>query len=144
MAININRVILAGNLTKDPDLRYLPSGTAVTVLRIAVNRRFKGRSGDVDETCFVDVKVYGKQAESCGEYLSKGRNVYVEGYLRLEQWDAEGGRRSKHVVVADRVQFLGFGKDKVESGKVESEKVVTPDVSDVPVEGEEEDDDFPF
>ena len=144
MAVNINRVILAGNLTKDPELRYLPNGTAVTVLRIAVNRRFKGRSGDVDETCFVDVKVYGKQAESCGEYLSKGRNVLVEGRLRLEEWNTEGGRRSKHVVVADRVQFLGFGRDLVEGKKVESEKVVTPDVSDVPVEGEEEDDDFPF
>jgi len=144
MAVNINRVILAGNLTKDPELRYLPNGTAVTVLRIAVNRRFKGRSGDVDETCFVDVKVYGKQAENCGEYLSKGRNVLVEGRLRLEEWNTEGGRRSKHVVVADRVQFLGFGRDLVEGKKVESEKVVTPDVSDVPVEGEEEDDDFPF
>ena len=144
MAININRVILAGNLTRDPDLRYLPSGTPVTVLRIAVNRRFKGRSGDVDETCFVDVKVYGKQAENCGEYLSKGRNVLVEGRLRLEEWNTEGGRRSKHVVVADRVQFLGFGRDSVEGEKIESEKVVTPDVSDVPVEGEEEDDDFPF
>ncbi len=136
MAININRVILAGNLTRDPDVRYLPSGTPVTSFRLAVNRRFKGRSGDVDETCFIDVKVYGKQAESCGEFLSKGRNVLVEGYLRLEQWDSEGGKRSKHVVVADRVQFLGFAKEK------EEEEVVAPDVSDVPVE--DDDDDFPF
>jgi len=136
VAININRVILAGNLTRDPDVRYLPSGTPVTSFRLAVNRRFKGRSGDVDETCFIDVKVYGKQAESCGEFLSKGRNVLVEGYLRLEQWDSEGGKRSKHVVVADRVQFLGFAKEK------EEEEVVAPDVSDVPVE--DDDDDFPF
>ena len=137
MAININRVILAGNLTRDPDVRYLPSGTPVTSFRLAVNRRFKGKSGDVDETCFIDVKVYGKQAESCGEFLSKGRNVLVEGYLRLEQWDSEGGKRSKHVVVADRVQFLGFAKEKEEE-----EVVSSPDVSDVPVE--DEDDDFPF
>lgn len=137
MAINVNRVILAGNLTRDPDVRYLPSGTPVANFRIAVNRRYKGKSGDVDETCFVDVKVYGKQAESCGEYLSKGRNVLVEGYLRLEQWDSEGGKRSKHVVVADRVQFLGFGKEK-------GEEVATPDVSDVPAESEEDEDDFPF
>lgn len=136
MAININRVILAGNLTRDPDVRYLPSGTPVTSFRLAVNRRFKGKSGDVDETCFIDVKVYGKQAESCGEFLSKGRNVLVEGYLRLEQWDSEGGKRSKHVVVADRVQFLGFVKEK------EEEEVVAPDVSDVPVE--DDDEDFPF
>lgn len=136
MAININRVILAGNLTRDPDVRYLPSGTPVTSFRLAVNRRFKGKSGDVDETCFIDVKVYGKQAESCGEFLSKGRNVLVEGYLRLEQWDSEGGKRSKHVVVADRVQFLGFVKEKKE------EEVVAPDVSDVPVE--DDDEDFPF
>lgn len=138
MAININRVILAGNLTKDPDVRYLPSGTPVTSFRLAVNRRFKGKSGDVDETCFVDVKVYGRQAESCGEFLSKGRNVLVEGYLRLEQWDSEGGKRSKHVVVADRVQFLGFTKEK----EKEEEGVVSPDVSDVPVE--DDDEDFPF
>ncbi len=137
MAININRVILAGNLTRDPDVRYLPSGTPVTSFRLAVNRRFKGKSGDVDETCFIDVKVYGKQAESCGEFLSKGRNVLGEGYLRLEQWDSEGGKRSKHVVVADRVQFLGFAKEKEEE-----EVVSSPDVSDVPVE--DEDDDFPF
>ncbi len=135
MAININKVILAGNLTKDPDVRYLPSGTPVTSFRLAVNRRFKGKSGDVDETCFIDVKVYGKQAESCGEFLSKGRNVLVEGYLRFEQWDSEGGKRSKHVVVADRVQFLGFAKEK-------EEEVVAPDVSDVPVE--DDDEDFPF
>ncbi|HDD52668.1 MAG TPA: single-stranded DNA-binding protein [Thermosulfidibacter takaii] len=134
--MNINRVILAGNLTRDPDVRYLPSGTPVTSFRLAVNRRFKGKSGDVDETCFIDVKVYGKQAESCGEFLSKGRNVLVEGYLRLEQWDSEGGKRSKHVVVADRVQFLGFVKEKKE------EEVVAPDVSDVPVE--DDDEDFPF
>jgi len=138
VAININRVILAGNLTKDPDVRYLPSGTPVTSFRLAVNRRFKGKSGDVDETCFVDVKVYGRQAESCGEFLSKGRNVLVEGYLRLEQWDSEGGKRSKHVVVADRVQFLGFTKEK----EKEEEGVVSPDVSDVPVE--DDDEDFPF
>ncbi len=138
LAININRVILAGNLTKDPDVRYLPSGTPVTAFRMAVNRRFKGKSGDVDETCFIDVKVYGRQAENCGEYLSKGRNVLVEGYLRLEEWDSEGGKRSKHVVVADRVQFLGFGKER------EDEKVVAPDVSDVPIGDEGEDDDFPF
>ncbi len=136
MAININRVILAGNLTKDPDVRYLPSGTPVTSFRLAVNRRFKAKSGDVDETCYIDVKVYGKQAESCGEFLFKGRNVLVEGYLRLEQWDSEGGKRSKHVVVADRVQFLGFAKEKGDEG------VVAPDVSDVPVE--DDDDDFPF
>ena len=94
MAININKVILAGNLTRDPEVRYLPSGTPVTSFRLAVNRRFKGKSGDVDETCYVDVKVYGKQAESCGEYLSKGRNAMVEGYLKLEQWDSEGGKKT--------------------------------------------------
>ena len=134
MAININKVILAGNLTKDPELRYLPSGTAVTSFRMAVNRRFKGRSGDiVDETCFIDVKVYGKQAESCGEYLSKGRNVLVEGYLKLEEWESEAGKRSKHIIVADRVQFLDFAKEK--------EEIVSPDISDLEPEEEEE---FPF
>ncbi len=134
MAVYINKVFLAGNLTKDPELRYMPSGTPVTNFRIAVNRRYKSRSGDdVEETCFIDVVVYGKMAEVCNEYLSKGRNVLVEGRLRFDTWETDTGKRSKHVVVADAVKFLGGREDK--------EEIVKPDVSEVDVE---DDDEFPF
>ncbi len=134
MAVFINKVFLAGNLTRDPELRYMPSGMPVANFRLAVNRRYRNKSGEeVEETCFIDVVVYGKMAEVCNEYLSKGRNVLVEGRLRLETWETDAGKRSKHVVVADTVKFLG--------GRDVKEDVVKPDVSDVELE---EDDEFPF
>ena len=132
--VYINKVFLAGNLTRDPEMRYMPSGVAVTTFRLAVNRRYRNKSGEeVEEVCFIDVVVYGKMAEVCNEYLSKGRNVLVEGRLRLETWETDVGKRSKHVVVADTVKFLG--------GKAEREDLVKPDLSDVDLEA---DDDFPF
>ncbi len=134
MPVYINKVFLAGNLTKDPEMRYMPSGTPVTTFRLAVNRRFRNKNGEeVDETCFIDVVVYGKTAEVCNEYLSKGRNVLVEGRLRFETWETDAGRRSRHVVVADSVKFLG--------GREEKEEIVKPDISDIDLE---EDDEFPF
>ena len=134
MPVYINKVFLAGNLTKDPEMRYMPSGTPVTTFRLAVNRRFRNKNGEeVDETCFIDVVVYGKIAEVCNEYLSKGRNVLVEGRLRFETWETDAGRRSRHVVVADSVKFLG--------GREEKEDIVKPDISDIDLE---EDDEFPF
>jgi len=108
MPVYINKVFLAGNLTKDPEMRHMPSGTPVTTFRMAVNRRFRNRSGEeVDDTCFIDVVVYGRLAEVCNEYLQKGRNVLVEGRLRFETWDTDAGKRSRHVVVAENVTFLG-------------------------------------
>lgn len=105
--VYINKVFLAGNLTKDPEMRYMPSGSPVTNFRLAVNRRFRNRNGEeVEEVCFIDVVVYGRMAEICNEYLSKGRNVLVEGRLRYETWETDVGRRSKHVVVADSVKFF--------------------------------------
>ncbi len=134
MPVFINRVFLAGNLTKDPELRYMPSGMPVANLRLAVNRRYRNKSGEeAEETCFIDVVVYGKMAEVCNEYLSKGRNILVEGRLRLETWETDAGRRSKHVVVADNITFLG--------GAQEKEGIVKPDVSGIELE---EDDEFPF
>ena len=80
MALNYNKVIIAGNLTKDPELRYLPSGTAVANMRLATTRRYRGKTGDmVDEVCFIDIQVFGRQAETCGEYLKRGSNILVEG-----------------------------------------------------------------
>jgi single-strand DNA-binding protein len=106
--VSLNRVLLIGNLTKDPELRYTPSGTPVANLRLAVNSSFKSQSGErKEETCFVTIVVWSKQAEICQQYLKKGRSVYVEGRLIYRQWEAEGKTRSVMEVRADRVQFLG-------------------------------------
>ncbi len=106
--VNLNRVLLIGNLTKDPELRYTPSGTAVANLRLAVNSSFKDQAGQrKEETCFVTVVVWSKQAEICNQYLKKGRPVFIEGRLIYRSWEAEGKTRSTMEVRADRVQFLG-------------------------------------
>src|SRR3989338_7470151 len=106
--MSLNRVLLIGNLTKDPELRYIPSGTAVANLRLAVNSSFKDQTGQrKEETCFVTVVVWSKQAEICNQYLKKGRPVFVEGRLIYRSWEAEGKTRSTMEVRADRVQFLG-------------------------------------
>ncbi|MBI4341550.1 MAG: single-stranded DNA-binding protein [Candidatus Omnitrophica bacterium] len=106
--VSLNRVLLIGNLTKDPELRYIPSGTPVANLRLAVNSSFKGQDGQrKEETCFVTVVVWSKQAELCNQYLKKGRSIFVEGRLIYRSWEAEGKTRSTMEVRADRVQFLG-------------------------------------
>lgn len=105
---NFNKVILIGNLTRDPEIRYTPSGTAVGDLRMAVNRRFRTGDGqEREETCFVGVTVWGRQAETCGEYLKKGAPALVEGRLKYDEWEKEGQKFSRLSVVAERVQFLG-------------------------------------
>lgn len=105
---SLNKVFLIGNLTRDPEVRYIPSGTAVSDLRLAVNRKFRSASGeDREETCFVDVVVWGRQAETCGEYLSKGSPLLVEGRLQYDEWEKEGQRNSRIRVVAERTQFIG-------------------------------------
>jgi single-strand DNA-binding protein len=102
-----NRVILVGNLTRDPELRYIPSGTAVTDIGLAVNDRVKKGNDWVDETTFVDVTLWARTAEVANEYLSKGSSVLIEGRLKLEQWEKDGQKRSKMKVVADKMQMLG-------------------------------------
>ena len=105
---SFNRVLLIGNLTKDPELRYTPSGTAVANLRLAVNSTFKDQAGQrKEETCFVTIVAWGRQAETCNQYLKKGRAVFVEGRLIYRSWEADGKTRSTMEVRADRVQFLG-------------------------------------
>jgi len=105
---NFNKVILIGNLTKDPELRYTPNGTAVLNLRLASNHRFKDRTGEVkQETCFITVVVWDKQAETCNQYLQKGSSVLVEGRLQSRNFqDNNGQNRSVIEVRADRVVFL--------------------------------------
>ena len=105
--ISINRVILAGNLVRDPETRFLPSGVAVASFSIAVNRRYKSNNEVKEEVSFFDISVFGKAGENCAEYLSKGRSVLVEGRLRQRSWETDGVKRSKIEVVADNVQFLG-------------------------------------
>ena len=115
----INRVILTGNLTADPELSTLPSGTSVCRLRLAVNRRYKDQStGEWSEKPnFFDIKVWGAQGENCAQYLSKGRPVAVDGRLEWSEWESQdGGKRSKVEVVADTVQFLGSRSDNEGGG----------------------------
>ena len=107
---NLNKVLLMGNLTRDPEVRYTPKGTAVTELGIAVNRIYSGENGEKrEEVTFVDVTVWGRTAENVGEYLKKGRPVFIEGRLQLDSWEDKqsGQKRNKLRVVADNVQFLG-------------------------------------
>ncbi len=107
---DLNKVFLAGNLTRDPDVRHTPSGSAVATLGIAINRRYRDNTGkDREEVVYVDVTVWDRQAENCGQYLSKGSPVLVEGRLKLDQWEKDGKKQSKLSVVAERVQFLSKG-----------------------------------
>jgi len=124
MPASLNRIVLCGNLTADPELSYTPSGMAIGQLRLAVNERVKNQQDEwVDRPCFVDVTAFGRQAETCNEYLEKGSPVLLEGKLRYETWEAKdgSGKRSKHSVVADRVQFLG-GRSEGESKPASSPK----------------------
>ena len=109
-----NRVILVGNLTRDPEFKQLPSGQAVCRLGLATNRTFKNRQtgAATQEVCFIDVDVWGSQGENCHKYLQKGRSVLVEGRLKLDSWEQDGQKRSRHSVVADRVTFLQAGQEE--------------------------------
>jgi single-strand DNA-binding protein len=105
---SFNRVILVGNLTRDVELKHLPSGTAVSELGLAVNERHKGANGEwVDETCFVDITLWGRTAEIASEYLQKGSSVLIEGRLKYNAWEKDGKKFSKLRVVGDRMQMLG-------------------------------------
>jgi len=114
MAANINRVVLVGNLTKDPELRHTPSGTAVCSLRLAVNTRRKdSATGEwTEKPNYFDITVWGNQGESCAQYLAKGRPVAVDGRLEWREWDAQDGTKRQAVeIIADSVQFIGSRGD---------------------------------
>src|SRR4029079_18520433 len=104
---SLNRVILVGNLTRDPELRYIPSGTAVSEIGLAVNDRVKRGDQWVEETTFVDVTLWARTAEIANEYLSKGSSVLIEGRLKLDRWEKDGQKHSKLRVVGERLQMLG-------------------------------------
>lgn len=106
---NFNRVFLIGNLTRDPELKYVPGGTAVSNLRLAVNNRYRDKNGEYkDVACFITVVVWGRQAENCNQYLNKGSAVFVEGTLQSRSWQTSDGQKRNVIEVrANRVQFLG-------------------------------------
>jgi single-strand DNA-binding protein len=108
---SFNRVILVGNLTRDPELRYIPSGTAVTDIGLAVNDRIKRGDQWVDEATFIDITLWGRTAEIVNEYCSKGSPILIEGRLKLDRWEKEGQKHSKLKVVGDRIQLLGSRGD---------------------------------
>jgi single-strand DNA-binding protein len=151
-ATNINRVVLTGNLTTDPELRSLPSGTSVCRLRIACNTRRKdGATGEwVDKPNYFDVTVWGAQGENCARYLSKGRPVAIDGRLEWREWEAQDGAKRQSVeIVADAVQFLG-GRDDAGGGQSNGFTarsdipVDTGDFVAAPAGGGASDDDIPF
>lgn len=127
---NLNQVFLIGRLTRDPELRYVPSGKAVANLGLATSRVFTTQAGERrEEVCFVRIVVWGKQAENCSQYLNKGSQIFVEGRLQSRSWEAEdGAKRSTLEVVARRIQFL----DKV--GKPSEGKEVNREEGDEVVE----------
>jgi single-strand DNA-binding protein len=123
MAASLNKVLLMGNLTRDPEVKYTPKGTAVCDLGIAINDSYKAQDGTIKETVtYVDVEVWGRTAENCKQYLTKGRPVFVEGQLRLDQWETpQGEKKSRMKVRADRVQFLGGGPGRTGGGEQRSQ-----------------------
>lgn len=118
-----NKVILVGNLTRDPELRYMPSGGAVCTTGIATNRKFKKQDGTPgEEVCFIDITFFGRTAEVANQYLNRGKKILVEGRLKLDQWtDQNGGKRSKHSVVVDNMQMLD-SRGSNESGDYKPEQ----------------------
>ncbi len=142
MARGYNKVILLGNLARDPELRYTPSGQAVAKFTVAVNRSYTNRDGaQVDEVDFIPIVVWGKQAENCSQYLTKGRAVLVEGRLRVRSYETQDGqRRRAFEVVALRVQFIGGAP----RGEEEEEFSSLRDEADFPPIEENGEDDIPF
>ena len=127
---SFNKVLLMGNLTRDPELRYTASGTAVASFGLAVNRKFKQGEEWKDEVCFVDITVWAKQGENCAQYLHKGSLVFLEGRLNYQTWEADGGqKRSKLEVVAYNIQFLTRQGEKV---SMDTGSTSSPSADDIP------------
>lgn len=131
-----NKVLLMGNLTKDPELRYTPSGTAVANLRLAVNRKYRTKDQELkEEVCFITAVVWSKQAETCNQYLHKGSSVFIEGRLQSRSWeDNAGAKRSVIEVRAERVQFMGAPPAKAQSSQPEGSGLASDGQSHQPGE----------
>jgi single-strand DNA-binding protein len=154
---SFNKVILMGNLTRDPELRYTPKGTAIAKVGLAVNRVWTNEAGEKkEEVTFVDVDIFGRTAENVGQYMRKGRPMLVEGRLKLDQWDDKqtGQKKSRLGVVAETVQFLGSAPGAGEGGggpapaprAARPAAATAPAAAAEPVEGDgpPENDDVPF
>src|SRR4249919_2416399 len=146
MAGNINRVVLVGNLTRDPELRHTPSGTPVCSLRLAVNTRRKDETGQwTDKPNYFDITVWGQQGENCAQYLAKGRPVAIDGRLEWREWEAQDGTKRQAVeVVADSVQFLGGRGEAGEAGGNQFVPAGAAGGSDADFGSSGADDDIPF
>ncbi len=144
--LEMNKVQLIGNLTRDPEASFLANGTALTKMGMAVNRRWKDKSGEQqEEVAFIDIDVWGKTAEFCGKYLTKGLRVYVEGRLTFSTWQAQdGSKRSKLSVTAERVQFAlpKAQNENAAPNQTQPPLVVTP--TTIPGMPDENADDLPF
>ena len=158
---NLNKVMLIGNLTRDPELRYTPKGTAVADIALAINRVWNNDQGQKqEETTFVDITLWGRQAELAQQYLSKGRGVYIEGRLQMDTWDDKetGKKRSKLKVIGENLQFMPDGKGNAggggggggQSGPQQSSRAPQQSAgppqgaSAAPADDFQEDDDIPF
>ena len=143
---NINRVVLVGNLTRDPEIRQTPSGTSVCSLRIAVNSRRRDESGQwTDKLNYFSISVFGNQAESCAQYLSKGRPVAIDGRLDWREWQAQDGTKREAVeIVAESVQFLGGRGDGDGGGANQFVPAGATSGADADFGGGGSDDDIPF
>jgi single-strand DNA-binding protein len=144
---SFNRVILVGNLTRDPELRYIPSGTAVSDIGLAVNDRVKRGDQWVDEATFVDITLWGRTAEICNEYCSKGSPILIEGRLKLDRWEKDGQKHSKLKVIGERLQLLGSrGEGGPRGGRSTGGGEAQYDESEqyMPAGGPPPNDDIPF
>jgi single-strand DNA-binding protein len=148
---NFNKVLLMGNLTRDPQLSYLPSQTPVVEFGLAVNRKWTSKDGESkEETCFVDCRAFSRLAENINKYMRKGRPIFVEGRLVFEQWTAQdGSKRSKHRIHVDNCQFLGGGPGAPGAGapaggEASTDSQVGPDGSGQAGPAKPADDDIPF
>ncbi len=148
-ATNINRVVMTGNLTRDPELRSLPSGMSVCSMRLACNTRRKGAGGEwEDKPNYFDVTVWGQQGENCARFLSKGRPVALDGRLEWREWETQDGQKRQAVdIIADSVQFLG-GRDDAATGNGYGGREDVPidnrDFQTAPAGGGAAEDDIPF
>jgi single-strand DNA-binding protein len=138
---SFNKVILIGNLTRDPELKYTPKGTAACQIGMAVNRKWRNEQGqDQEEVTFLDVQSWGKQAEAISKYLRKGSPLFVEGRLKLEEWEKDGKKQSKLRVVLESFQFLGGAKQEGQQAPKAASAAPTASPDGPPPE----DDDVPF
>ncbi|MGE3165269.1 MAG: single-stranded DNA-binding protein [Planctomycetota bacterium] len=145
--MDLNKVLLIGNLTRDPVLRYLNNGSPVCEFGLAVNRRFKRNDGEMaEEACFVEIVVWSRQGENCNQYLKKGSGAFIEGRLQFDQWQGQDGqKRSRLRVVAERVQFMPKGGvGRTGGGAGAGEVTDFGDSSGAPMPQEEFDSEVPF